>query len=264
MDDAKIEDFIDLNNCPLNSLGFANRCSRKFNREGVLTIPDFLNKKCLKELIDEGKHNQHKAYYTSSTHNVYLTPKNQDLGNNHIFNRQVKSTKGCITTDQIPDNSGLKVIYHSRAFKKFLSKVMSEKELYAYEDPFSSINVHYAGKDQELGWHFDNSNFAVTLLLQKPEYGGDFEYVKDVRKSEEKDMGYDKVKEILDGKVKPCILSLKPGTLVLFRGKNSIHRVTPTKGDLTRILVVFAYNARPGVSLSESAQKTFYGKVSKN
>jgi len=48
---------------------------------------------------------------------------------------------------------------------------------------------------------------------------------------------------------------------VLFRGRNAMHRVTPTKGDTTRILVVFAYNDRPGVSLSASAATTFYGRT---
>ena len=37
---------------------------------------------------------------------------------------------------------------------------------YPYEDPLSSINIHYASEGQELGWHFDNSSFAITLLLE--------------------------------------------------------------------------------------------------
>ena len=65
-------------------------------------------------------------------------------------------------------------------------------------------------------------------------------------------------------KKKPKKLEIKPGTLVLFRGKNSMHRVTPTIGNLTRMLVVFAYNAKPGISLSKTAQKTFYGKTSED
>ena len=59
----------------------------------------------------------------------------------------------------------------------------------------------------------------------------------------------------------PDILNMKPGTLVLFRGRNSIHRVTPTIGNLKRILVVLAYNSEPGIALSESARQTFYGRL---
>ena len=52
-----------------------------------------------------------------------------------------------------------------------------------------------------------------------------------------------------------------PGGLVLFRGRNAMHRVTPTVGAVTRLLVVFAFNDRPGVALSDSALRTFYGRT---
>jgi hypothetical protein len=55
---------------------------------------------------------------------------------------------------------------------------------------------------------------------------------------------------------------MKEGTLVLFRGLNSLHRVTPTIGNRTRILVVLAYNNKAGISLSESARMTFFGRLS--
>jgi len=47
----------------------------------------------------------------------------------------------------------------------------------------------------------------------------------------------------------------------LFRGRNSMHRVTPVKGCRTRMLAVLAYNIEPGISLSESARLTFYGRL---
>ena len=47
---------------------------------------------------------------------------------------------------------------------------------------------------------------------------------------------------------------------MVFRGRNAIHRVTPTSGATTRLLVVFAYNDEPGVALSDSALETFFGR----
>ena len=125
----------------------------------------------------------------------------------------------------------------------------------------SSINLHYASEGQELGWHFDNSSFAITLLIQRPLDGAHFEYVKNARDADAGDMNYDSVKKILDGAVSVERLNMNAGGLVLFRGRNSMHRVTPTIGDITRMLVVLAYNTEPGVSLSESARMTFYGRL---
>jgi hypothetical protein len=56
-------------------------------------------------------------------------------------------------------------------------------------------------------------------------------------------------------------LALEAGALVLFRGRNAMHRVTPVQGGRTRMLAVLAYNTEPGVSLSESARMTFYGRL---
>ena len=74
-------------------------------------------------------------------------------------------------------------------------------------------------------------------------------------------MNYALAGQILDGDIPAKTLSMNAGTLVLFRGRNSIHRVTPVKGDRTRMLVVLAYNTEPDISLSESARMTFYGRL---
>jgi len=133
--------------------------------------------------------------------------------------------------------------------------------LHEYADPLSSINLHYAAAGQELGWHFDNSSFAITLLLQEPEAGGEFQYVKDVRDANIGEMGFSASEKILNEEVSVEKLKINPGDLVLFRGRNSLHRVTPTIGEVTRMLVVFAYNSKPGIALSDSARMTFYGEI---
>ena len=83
--------------------------------------------------------------------------------------------------------------------------------------------MHYAAKGQELNWHFDNSKFAITLLLQAPKGGGHFEYVSNLRNAEKNEMNFEGVEAVLNGKTKINRLDTRPGTLILFRGQNSIH-----------------------------------------
>jgi hypothetical protein len=261
MDQTNIRNIIDLGKYPLEDANFIKLCRTKISENGVLTLPNFLNEQIIKYLVEEGSDAQNMAFFSNSTHNVYLTKNNLELDDDHIFNRQVVSSKGCITDDQIPQISPLKTLYNSEIFREFLASVLGEKKLYEYADGLSSINVHYASEGEELGWHFDNSSFAITLLLQAPEAGGSFEYIKDLRDAEAGEMNFEGVKSLLDGITKPEVLKVEPGTLVLFRGKNSIHRVTPTRGNKTRMLVVLAYNTSPGISLSKSAQITFFGRT---
>jgi hypothetical protein len=241
---------------------FVQKCKIDLDQNGVLTLSNFLNANTLKELVVEAEDAASQAYFTNSTHNVYLTKIDDRFGLDHVINKQLVSSKGCICTDQIKSTSKLKTLYGSNTFKSFIAAVVGETSLFPYDDPLSSINVHYAGEGQELNWHFDNSEFAITLLLQSPIGGGEFQYLKDFRNADKNEMNFEGVDKLLAGSIAPRILTMKPGTLVLFRGRNSIHRVTPTIGDTKRILVVLAYNSEPGIALSESARKTFYGRLS--
>jgi len=239
---------------------FQSECKAQLDNDGVVVLPNFLTPSTVAQLQDEGRQQQHHAFYTNSTHNVYLQKNDEQLPLSHPRNQAITSSKGCITTDQIPDGSPLHRLYKSSRFKRFLCSVLDEKALYEYADRLSSINLHYASQGQELGWHFDNSSFAITLLIQQPEQGGVFEYVKDLRGLHD-EWNFDGVGAVLRGEQSTHALEMEPGCLVLFRGRNALHRVTPTIGQTTRMLAVLAYNSEPDISLSESARMTFYGRV---
>lgn len=138
---------------------------------------------------------------------------------------------------------------------------MGEEALHEYADPLSSINAHYASVSQELGWHYDNSSFAITLMIQTPNAGGVFEYVKDVRDADRGEMNFSTSEQVLKNLATPNTLAMNAGALVLFRGRNSMHRVTPVEDERTRMLVVLAYNTKPGISLSELTRMTFFGRL---
>ena len=252
---------IDYEKHPLKSVDFRVQCKQQLDANGVLVLSELLLPSAIKKLIEEANLNEHLAYYCESSHNVYLRQEDESLPESHPRNQIVSSSKGCITDDQVPRESPLKVLYGAKEFQDFLCAVLGENALYKYDDNLSSVNVHYAHEGQELGWHFDNSSFAITLLIQKPKDGGSFEYIRDFRNSENNEMNYEGVGELICGDHLPDVLSIEPGDLVLFRGRNSVHRVTPTIGDKVRILSVLAYNTEPGVQLSKSARMTFYGRL---
>jgi hypothetical protein len=256
-----LADVVDLERYPLQCGELRAECKRTLDRDGVLVLPRFLSPSAIASVQNEGEDNRHLAHYTVDSHNIYLSPPDVDYPSDHPHNRQVSSSKGCITTDQIPAGSALRTLYDAPAFREFLCAVLDEAQLHEYADALSSINLHYASEGQELGWHFDNSSFAITLLIQSPEGGGVFEYAKDVRDADAGEMNYALAAKVLDGEVPPLTLQIDPGALVLFRGRNSMHRVTPVKGGRTRMLVVLAYNSKAGISLSESARMTFYGRL---
>ncbi|WP_276724272.1 2OG-Fe(II) oxygenase family protein [Pantoea septica] len=246
---------------PLADVRWRRDCREQLNQHGALVLRQFLQPAALQAIVAEGEAQRHRAFHTVSKHNVYLMKPDTAYSADHPRNRDVKSTKGCITDDLIAIESPLRQLYNDALFKEFLCDVLGESALYPYADPLSSINLHYAPDGQELGWHFDNSSFAITLLVQKPRGGGLFQYVKDLRDAEAGEMNFVGVDEVLAQRRPVEALDIDPGDLVLFRGRNSLHRVTPTEGDITRMLAVLAYNTQPGVALSETARMTFYGRL---
>lgn len=256
-----LEPVVDLKAYPLGEQDFRAGCRERLDRDGVLVLPRFLTPQGVEAIRREGEERRHDAYFCTQRHNVYLRPADPAFPEAHPRNRLVVSSKGCITDDQVPRDSMLRRLYDSRLFRAFLCDVLGEKGLYDYADPLSSINLHYAGPGQELGWHFDNSSFAITLMIQPPEKGGAFEYVGGVRDADAGDMNFPGAEAVLDGRTAVKALAMEAGALVLFRGRNAMHRVAPVEGERTRMLAVLAYNSEPGVALSESARMTFYGRL---
>jgi hypothetical protein len=256
-----LDQIVDMESYPLSDAVFRASCHETLDREGALVLPGFMRPGAVEAVRREGEEKRPLAHFCRQEHSVYLTPPDPDYAPDHPRNRTVASSKGCITDDIVSAESPLRSLYDSDVFRGFLCEVLGEAALYAYGDPLSSINIHYAEPGQELGWHFDNSSFAVTLMIQEPEQGGAFEYIGAMRDADAGEMNFDGVGQVLDGSMTPRQLSMKAGALVLFRGRNAIHRVAPVEGARTRMLVVLAYNTQPGISLSEAARMTFYGRL---
>ena len=210
------------------------------------------------EIVADAAPRIDEAFFADSTHNVYLTDPDPCLADDHAFNRQVLSSKGLIADDQIPPDSPLRTITPIPTCGDS-SAPCSASSRSTPTTTRSRRSMSTAPHGRELGWHFDNSSFAVTLLLQTPQAGGIFEYVPAAR-ARGGEQGYETVDAVLDGIHPVETLTFAPGDLVLFRGRDALHRVTPTIGDVTRLLVVFAFNDEPGVRLSDSALATFYGR----
>src|SRR5215470_7189667 len=135
-----------------------------------------------------------EAFVCSQPHNVYLTDTDPAFPSDHARNRLVRSVKGVLADDEIPAESPLRVIYGAPLFRAFLCEALEIERLFPFADRLASINVNFYGENQELGWHFDNAKFAVTLMLRQADAGGAFEFAPNIR--EESDKGFARVARI--------------------------------------------------------------------
>ncbi len=256
-----LSQIINFNKHPLDNLEYINRCKNKIFNNSILVLNNFLTKKCLNELIIEALQLEEKAFYCSQNHTILLNKYDNSLDKKDPLNFKVKSNKGCVPHDLLNKNSNLNIIYKSQIFKNFLKDVLNLKELFPYADSLSSINYNYYQKDQQLGWHFDNASFAITLMIQSADKGGEFEYVSEGRDHNKNYIDKSYIKKILENSIKPNKINAEAGTLILFYGRNYLHRVTPVKSKNSRILVTLNYNEEEGIELSKNARLTFFGRI---
>ena len=257
-----LQDIIDFKLHPIDDWNYyVKRCRSELQKNSILILNNFLAEEPLVNLQREAQALHDKAFYCSQNHNVLLTKKNTQLGDKHPCNIEVVSDKGCVPHDLIPENSSLRTIYNSPFFKNFIQSLLSVEKIYPYADTLSSINYNYYEKNQQLGWHFDNASFAITLMIQRPKAGGNFQYVVDARNMGKNTIDIQLIDSVLQNKHPAEELRGEEGTLVLFYGRNYLHRVLPVTSKKNRILATLNYNLEKNIELSENARLTFFGRL---
>jgi hypothetical protein len=54
---------------------------------------------------------------------------------------------------------------------------------------------------------------------------------------------------------------MTPGTLMLFNGRWSMHRVTMIEGDVPRYVALLAYDTKPGTDSTDTLKMSRYGRL---
>lgn len=204
------------------------------------------------------------AFTHQREHNAFFTDSIDDLPQSHRANTRLLTTNHTLCLDQL-GGTLLPGIYNYRPFINFLSDALELPELFPMADPLAGLNVMAYDEGEALNWHFDRSEFTTTLLLQAPDAGGEFEYRRGLKSidasSGQSRVDYEGLGQLLaDNDASRQTLSLKPGTLNVFRGSDTVHRVTPVSGDTARIIAVFSYFDKPGVVFSNAERLGFYGR----
>ena len=199
-----------------------------------------------------------EAFHHKRRHNIYFRREVPGLNAGHPALREFETSNLTLCADQL-GRSAVVRLYDWPPLRRFLAEIMGKPALHVMEDPLARVNVMQYREGDALNWHFDRSEFTTTLLLQAPEAGGAFEYRTDLRTAE--DPNYDGVARLLNGE-DPLLksMSLGAGTLNVFCGINTPHRVTPVEGERTRIIAVYSFYDRPGVRFSAEEQLGFYGR----
>ncbi len=261
-----MHDILDLNRYPLDRMAsddyavLVDRCRDELETHGLFNLEGLVRPDALERIVTEVTPTlRERAFTHSRRHNIYFLPEVDGLARDHPALTEFETVNHTVCADQIPDSLVCR-IYEWPPLAAFLADVMEKPVLYTMDDPLACANVMAYHAGEALNWHFDRSEFTTTLLLQAPVSGGDFQYRQGLRT--DCDPNYDGVADLLQGRDPGVMtLPLAPGTLNVFKGKNTAHRVTPVEGGRDRIIAVFSYYENAGVAFSEAERIGFYGRA---
>jgi len=261
---TSLQTIVDLDRYPIDRLdlpegeALVGRCREMLDQAGACQLHGFVRADAVAQLVAEADGLRSSSHRTDDTHNVYFETIDGSVPAHDVRRRMQRSAKFTVGYDRIPSDSPLRLLYATDDLTAFVARALGIDELYRDADSAGALSFAIFERGDELGWHFDRSEFAVTLMLQPSAAGGAYQYVKDLRTAD--DENRDGVSDVLDGDQAPVVtLHNEPGTLSLFRGRYSMHRVTPNESDAARINAVLAYARTPDHQLNAVTRELFYG-----
>jgi hypothetical protein len=222
----------------MNDDALTSQLNQAFVDENIVVLPGFIKPSALPALVAECDELAKVAYHTTVNANLEV-----------------------VAYDQFPNDSVIRALYEWEPLMEFVARVLGEKQLYRYADPFGALNLAVMRDGHELGWHFDQTDFVVSIALQPSIEGGHFENVPRIRS-----MGNDNaetVAAIRNGERNDLVRlePMTPGTLMVFNGRWSYHRVSKVHGAVARHVALLAYDTKPGTDSNTELKIGRYGRL---
>ena len=258
-------DFIDTARYPVDLPGGSRdaliaQLRTQLDHDGCAVLKGFVRADCIAALVAESERVAVHGHRNFNRTNAYFTQDRLELPRSHPLRRFYDRSNAFVPADHFGADSILRGIYEWPAFAPFIQAALGEPRFYRYADPLADVIVNLAQAGGGFPWHFDTNNYTVTLAIQNAEVGGEFQYAPHLRTPS--DENYAGVAAVLDGDASLIrTLYLEPGDLQIFKGRYSLHRVTPLSGPRVRYVAIFSFVEEPGMVGSPERTRQLYGRV---
>jgi hypothetical protein len=209
----------------------------------------------LANMVNEARHLSGHAWVCAQEHDVHLCtdPSLWDGPTDH-------TVVGSIAYDYLSPKNALAALHKCEGFVRFLSRVClgvnvgeANRTLHPLADPLGACTVNVFRRGEGHFWHFDESPFTTTVMLQPATAGGRFEVVADATTRDQaltallkqrtnnvasgsssggSSSANNEDEDEDDALTVPGAVDIgfdEPGTLSIFAGARSLHRVSATR-----------------------------------
>lgn len=260
-----VDELVDFDRYPIRDLSSGRARAAVDDARGQLAatgaaeLGGFVHADGVRHLVADAELLAERAHRSGGVGTPYLEVPADGWPDGHPRRHLEPYALGAVGYDVIPLASPLRLLYDCDEVRVFVEAVLDRGPLYRYADPCGALNLAVMEGGDRLQWHFDQTDFVVSLAIQSSDAGGEFEVAPRLRRPD--DERYDAVAEVLAGASDQVVtLPMTPGTLLVFEGRHSLHRVAPVVGTCPRLVGLLAYDVRPGTMSSELLRRVRYGR----
>jgi hypothetical protein len=274
---AAFADIVDTTRYPIDRdpsspeyVALVEECRATLKRVGSVDLEGFIRDEVIQRMCNEVK--GLPSYNRLQVVTPYLFEQTSassetlaNLSENHPLRRKFVQDTHAVAGDLIPHTTLLRQVYENPLLTQFLKAVL-KTDIFVLNDEFQSLNMMYMHDGCSRAWHYDGTETVITLMLQTADQGGEYEFAPFIRGfqlpgSTKHDEKFDDVAKLFEGTYKNTVVKNAPaGTLNLFNGKRSFHRIRTVYGPSTRIVAVLSYDDMPDRKMEPQVNVSLYGE----
>lgn len=263
--EQSLSTLVDLSRYPIDNskprvrAALVKSCQQQLAKTGCARLPAFLNPDARMAMVDEVDGRLSQVDRTSDWQNPYLSDDDESLPSEHPVRKFHYRKNAFLCRDRFAAGDWVDGLFERMELLNFVRDCLGLKQLYHYDDPMSGYLINIQETGETFPWHFDTNEFTISFMLKKSTGGGVFEYAPNIRNSENEN--YAAVTAVIGGHNEAVLaLPLEAGDLQIFKGRYSLHRVTPVEGERSRYMAIFGYTDQPGVISKASRKLQLFGR----
>jgi hypothetical protein len=265
-DPMRIGDIVDRDRYPIDApsgaAALAEDARARLARDNLVLLPGFVRESARERMAAELAAALPGAYRRDRLdHGIHLYAGEAPPPPGHpLLAAPNRSAQMILAGDQIPADGCLWSLFRWDPLTDFVAACVGARALYRSADPLAALTATALGPGDAHGWHFDENDFVVSLIIQAPDGGGAFEILPDAKT--DAGIDFDACAAALAG-TSPRVAreALQPGTLSIFCGKRTLHRVSPVEGARPRLVALLSYDRQPGMVFSPDVHRGAFGRT---
>ena len=277
-----------------------SQAQHQYQTTGAVTFPQFLHEDALESIVEDCRAGEDRAFTTDDAHTAYLqAPDTERYPIDSVYNHVMRTHVASIAYDELSNDSPLVRLYQHPTLLRLVSLVVQREPLYLSADPIGCCSINVFRPNYHHSFHFDESEFSTTIMLQQPSETdtGLFQFTPPLRQGSGRsntsskatytndnadDLALSQVAAVIASydqcnctqsfaeksttstSAPPVLhtLDFQPGTLFIFSGSRSLHRVTRVQGTQSRLVAVLTLASTPGFVNTPETQRMFWGRSS--